>query len=445
MSRFKNLIALAAHKDTPDNEALSALRKVGKMIDDSSGGIDTFLSSPTVNSPPLSFNASRAKIDELEEQIYILNKTVNRLEKDNERLMTANKSLAEENTLIRQASKDRIGRIRDNGSLAYDEFSFRVKRILGDSWINEFTRQTGIDAKTLNKMRVAGVVDPDVVKLIATLTAPIEKPFWTTEEVAIIRKLAPEAKSVHELASLASIEISKTIGERVVTENQIGKLIVDSKGGNGVFKMTGYGKKPIIIGVKKKAAAFPWSMHPKIESEMAYNFIAGNGNRLPAKKWAERISLETGILVTEGMVKQRLNNNVPPKSIEDMVVTSGKLTWSELWVLGSKLDKRAWNQSVWNWFGMSARRIGDDLSDIPQQKIENLRNYVREQMSEREIIVDVVKRHPNGISRQEIREQCSMFGVSSSNRVAELVKNGFLLEDGELIRAVNQTNFGYEG
>lgn len=450
--RVKSLLSLAVHENTPDPEALSALRQLGRVISKSEGGIEALFTSTAIPARPLrSFNSTRNEIDELQTKLEQKTRMVARLEKDNEKLHTQVAQLQEENQRIRESARDRFGRVREDGTMPYDEFAFRVKRILGDGWVEEFLEQTGMENRILNRMRVNGTATAEAVGLIASLKPVVEvepeKAFWMPEEVQIIRKLAPQCVTEIELADAATKEISKKVRDRLITPGQIHKLRVDAKNGNGVFKIAGYGgKREIALGrqssapkgtQKARSAAFPWTLYPKLEMELARNFVGQSGKRRSARQWAEHISKETGQRVTEGMVKQRLNNNAPPKQMMDETVTSGEITWAELWFLGSHINKRAWNQEVWQFLGMPARQVGDSLDDLNspanQKGVELLRRFGREHMSQRGVILDVLKRSgPSGMTRRALREQVRrQFGVNASSHLKELQASGFVSVNGQ--------------
>lgn len=440
-NRAISLLTLACHPNTPSAEALAALKQLGKVADKNGGLGALFVPTPS-SSIPMSYNDTQNKFSDMEQKLVALQLSNERLENEVSRLLLENSDLNEKNTRLREAARDRFGRVREDGSMPYDEFVFRVERILGKVWVDQFHEQTGIGHSELSKMRLSGVATPRAIRYIHKLEPIIEKPndtkFWSVEEVAIIRKISPTVFTDIELAKKASEEITNTLHERIITESQIKKLRIDSKNTNGVFKFSGYGgKREIKLGQAKnprgrpplkKRTTFSWIRYPDVEMMVCNNFLKPESERLSINEIAKQANQQMGTNLTSAYINKRLKS-VPPRRMINEIITSGETCWKELWYLGSKLDKKDWHTVLFSELNHHPITIGEDVSGIPIHKLDILREKVRFSMGQRDLIVDIVKRHhPLGISREKLKVERDQYGVITGDRVAELKSTGYLIE-----------------
>lgn len=127
-----------------------------------------------------------------------------------------------------------------------------------------------------------------------------------------------------------------------------------------------------------KAPAFPWGDFPKEEAQMCRDFASKKG-AAPSfvNRWIEVLSKVSGVEVTEGSIKQRTGNNMPPSALISEPLPLGSPTnWLELWFIGSTFQKRQWKDVLFKRLGLSNRAVGSPIKDIDIAELDVLRKEI---------------------------------------------------------------------
>jgi hypothetical protein len=141
-------------------------------------------------------------------------------------------------------------------------------------------------------------------------------------------------------------------------------------------------------GGGSRAPAFPWEDYPEEELAMCQDFTSKKAvGPSIVNRWIKKLSKISEIEVKEGSIKQRLNNNVPPKKLIEHVAPMGSpASWKELWFIGSMLlEKRAWKAKLFERLALDNRPMGSEIKDITPDIMDRLRAEITTMIDDRGI------------------------------------------------------------
>ncbi len=376
------LVDIIVRKTSNPNEQEAALNGLRRMVD-KAGGVQILFGNGRggASAPPpiTSFNATRTAMRDLEDEITRLKTTISGYESRVSTLTVEVARLTEENTVLRSSMKKTIT-TKDDGSMPYRDFSYRVEQILGtQGWNAEFVRQTGIDLRVLTRARVNGTAPKELVDHLPALKTPTLHVF-SPEEVRQLR-LWSRRFSDHQLAEQATRHNFR--GGVITTPALIRKLRTDLKMGNGIYGNDEYRDSDgsrVLRNATGRAVARPrflWSEHPEVEDAVARRFIAGDS----ANDIAKYAAKATGHDISANQITQRVYNSLPPRSLITHVKTEGPLTWEEVWLIFKTISPgKTWMSDARRALGfpVEARaaegRLGTPLDDISPEIVQSIRN-----------------------------------------------------------------------
>ncbi len=239
------MLEFASHPQTSEQEALVAVQKMRQLVD-RLGGISRVFQSNTNHreaSPPpfVPYSEQQKKIIALETQNAEQSALIVTLREDVSRLVREASSLRQQVDALQFSGISKM-KVNRDGTMTYGEFSQQAGQRLATfrDWQYRFEDQTGLPRHRFPGFRVKNEVSAEYVAALSRLTAvvpiPKHKHRWTIEEVNRLRQMTQEGISEKVIAKTLTEEFG-----RIITENALKRMKLDSRNNKGVFANASYG------------------------------------------------------------------------------------------------------------------------------------------------------------------------------------------------------------